>query len=51
MRTTDVTKKTLEELFNAQMVKELIYTGGTLKFIAGPVLAHINPIQNLLPRL
>jgi len=51
MRPTDVIKKTLEELFNAQVVKEFSCRGGTLKFIAGSVLTHINPIQSLVPRL
>jgi hypothetical protein len=51
MRTTDVIEKTLEELFNAQVVKEFNCRCGTLKFIARPVLTHINPIQSLVPRL
>jgi hypothetical protein len=50
-RTTDIIKKTLEELFSAKVVKEFICRGGTLKFIAGPVLTHINPIQSLVPHL
>jgi hypothetical protein len=50
-RTTDVIKKNLEELFNAELVKEFTCRGGTLKFIAGPVLTLINPIQSLVPRL
>jgi hypothetical protein len=50
-RTTDVIKKTLEEFFNAQVVKEFTCRCGTLKFIAGSVLTHIIPIQSLVPRL
>jgi len=50
-RTTDVIKKTLEELFNTQVVTEFTCTCGTLKFIAGSVLTHINPIQSLVQGL
>jgi hypothetical protein len=50
-RTNDVIKMTLEELFDSQVVKEVTYMGGTLKYIAGPVLTHINPVQSLMPRL